>query len=155
MRAAQRLDDSAAGGVADMQDAAARMGRLQSQREGAVLSPVEMDAEPLQRRDRGRPFLGDPAGDLRVGQAGAGGDRVLGLEMRGIVRADSRGQPALGPAACGLLPNRHRVDQHSRMGRQGQRGDRAGDAATDNDGASPQRLGREFDQRHIDGSFRR
>ena len=62
-----------------MHDAAARVRGFLAQREGAVGIAVERHAVGDEIGDAVGPFGGDEARDIRIDDAGTGGDRVVGV----------------------------------------------------------------------------
>ena len=80
------------------------MGGLQPERQGAVRLPVEAGAEGDEPVDQARSRLGDAQGNLRLGQAGARGERVVRVERGRIVRAHRGGDAALCPTRGGSGP---------------------------------------------------
>ena len=128
-RARQDVGDVAPGvGAAGMHDAGAGVAAL------AAESVVERDSEPAQ--------FGDPRGSLlrqqpdRAGPAepAARGERVCGVQLRIVVRADRRGHASLGGVAVraavrGLREHEHRG---ACLGR-GESGGEAGDPGSDDD----------------------
>ena len=79
-RLAQRAHDLGPGRVAvGVQDPGASVRRLTSQRQMSRPVPVETGAEREERRNPGRPLLGENPDTLGHGQAGSRRERVLGM----------------------------------------------------------------------------
>ena len=94
----EHLGDALAGlGASRMHDAAARVPALA----GETL--VELDPELDELGDPRRRLSGQELDRARAAEAAAGGERVVGVEPRVVVRADGGGDAALGrPAVRGV-----------------------------------------------------
>jgi hypothetical protein len=108
------------------------MAALEPEREPPLVVEVEDDAAGDQVADRGRRLLDQDPDRRGAAEAAAGGDRVGGVEVGGVVGFERRRQPALGPVA-GALRERGAGDEADTspvLGRP-QRAPEAGGAAAD------------------------
>ncbi len=129
----ERPPDLASGRVTGMQHAAGAVRALDRQRRRAVVLAVELGAPLDQLSDVARAVLHQHVHGTSVTQAVAGGDRILGVKLRGIVCANSRRDSALCIAGIALLGLGLR--QNENVAGAAQLGDRAqgGDAAANNE----------------------
>ena len=126
------LGDGAPGPVAaHAGDPGAAVRGLQALDEAAVRVPVERRAQGGECADRVGPGGHQGAHRLRVGQAGARGQRVRPVQLGAVVRPQRRGHPALRPGGGAALRQRRRRDQHHPPRRRGQGGAQAGEAGAE------------------------
>ena len=97
-------------------------------------SASKLDAERRRGRRRARAPPRRAPDRARAAQTAAGAQRVLGVQLRGVVRADRRGDAALRELArrtSAAAP--FESEQHVRFVGRAQRGVEAGEAAADDD----------------------
>jgi len=129
-RPAGALDDGAhhleAGGVAEgVDDAVVAVAAL----DAGLL--VEAGAEGDEVVDLPRGLADDQLDDGAVAEAGAGGEGVLDVVLEAVLGRAHGGDAALGVGAVALLDAVLGDHQHPEVGRGGQGGAQAGDAAAD------------------------
>ena len=132
-QAAQRQLDVLAGRVAaGVEDAGAAVGAFAAELDVA-LAAVERHAEAHEVGDALRRLARQDARRLFVDQAGAGGKRVLQVQLRRVVRPDGRGDAALGVLRVALVDGVLGEDEDAAvlLGEQG--GEQPGNARADDD----------------------
>ena len=135
-RADQSIKDDPTGAVAlRMHDPPSPVRRLQAQREIAIGVAVERHAQPLKPFDASGGGAGDRKRRARLAQAGAGRERVGGVQFRCIVRTKRGREASLRPGGRGLHAKPRLRDQRDRQVRKMQRRCKAGDAGAYHDHA--------------------
>ena len=94
----------------------------------AVLVAVECDAPVGQLGHPGRSLLDHQADRPLVAKAATGGHGVLEVQLRGVVGADRRGDPALGGGGAAVVGAALAHHQHAGARGGGERGGEPGDA---------------------------
>ena len=131
----QGADDLGASAIArGVDDAAARVCRLQPERKRAGRGAIEGGAMPNERGNGVRTGLQNAPGHRRIAQAIAGRQGVLQVQRGVVVSADSRGHATLRPCAGGAGTQRRTGQHKHRQRRQVQRRHQAGEAGADDDG---------------------
>ena len=124
-------------GAAGVHDAAHRVAAL------AAEPLVELDAELDQVGDARRRLLGEHLDGARTADAAPGAERVGGVQLGRVALPHRRGDAALRVPAVRGVDGRLREQQHVGLGRRGQRGGEARDAAADDDRPVRSTLARE------------
>ena len=94
---------------------------------------VELDAELDEIADASRRLLGENVDGARAAEATARAERVLGVQGRVVVLAHGRGDASLREQARRGEKRPLREDEHIALARGAERGEEAGDAASDDD----------------------